>query len=392
MVQGFGDYLKSGIPVSGDFFHMKKSTAAEWKTYCSPEQVSGVLDYTFTLPPPGAPVVNHRTGEVVSRMNFWRIEEMPPDMRDSRMTRSASIAARKEALEKYDSLKEDVLGQIEDETRLRQDLVDKLAGLSPDDEDGMAMRELLTEYVGRLDKSLVRARDRLENLEAEYGPQGKYRLDICPEDENFCYSGTIYNEDLLIKLSRAETVDDMIARAGDLMRDLTEKMEGFPADANGKLRDEMESYIWKVKDRIATAKERLKEEFGLTDEEITAAINAAAVPVNPAMVNELGDEQAPPADESFLQAAAEHQKQQLAAGVGSPFDRLNQFLGMIDRAAAAMRVRMQPLADGDYSSWAEVFKSQAESQSLPAQSLPTASHVVNPALINEMAEMAEAAE
>lgn len=392
MVQGFGDVLKSGVPVTGDFAHLKRTTAAERKIYQTPEQVSGVLDYTFTLPPPGIPIVNHRTGETVGRMVGWRIEEMPPDMRDDRMTRSASIAARKEALAQYDSLKKDVLNEIETDTRTRQDLVDKLAELSPDDEDSRAMRELLTEYVGRLDTSLARARNRLENLEAEYGPQGKYRLNITSEDDNFLYTGAIYDEDLLIKLSRAETVDDMIARAGDLMRDLTAKMESFPSDASGKLRDEMEDYIWMVKDRIASAKERLKEEFNLTEEEITAAINAAAAPVNPALVNELADEDAPPADASFLQAAAAHQKQQIATGIGSPLDRLNQFLSMIDRAAAAMRSRMQALAEGDYSSWAEIRRSQAESQSLPAQALPATSHVANPALINEMAEMAEAAE
>lgn len=387
MVQGFGDVLKSGVPVTGDFAHLKRTTAAERKIYQSPEQVSGVLDYTFTLPPPGIPIVNHRTGETVGRMVGWRIEELPPDMRDDRMTRSASIAARKEALAQYDSLKADVINEIETDTRTRQDLIDKLAGLSPDDEDSRAMRELLTEYVGRLDKSLARARDRLENLEAEYGPQGKYRLNITSEDDNFLYTGAIYDEDLLIKLSRAETVDDMIARAGDLMRDLTAKMESFPSDARGKLRDEMEDYIWKVKDRIATAKERLKEEFNLTEEEITAAINAAAAPVNPALVNELGDEAAPSTDASFLQAATEHHKQQSAAGVDSPLDRLNLFLSMIDRAAAAMRARMQPLADGDYSSWAQFQNSNSSSPSLP-----TTSPVTNPALINEMAELAEAAE
>ncbi|MFN3402395.1 MAG: hypothetical protein ACK4Z4_18810, partial [Ferrovibrio sp.] len=67
MVQGFGDVLKSGVPVTGDFAHLKRTTAAERKIYQSPEQVSGVLDYTFTLPPPGIPIVNHRTGETVGR-------------------------------------------------------------------------------------------------------------------------------------------------------------------------------------------------------------------------------------------------------------------------------------------------------------------------------------
>jgi hypothetical protein len=390
MAQGFGDMLAAGnTRLSGDIYGFKKHTSAEWKVYSSREQVSaGVLDYAFTLPPPGVPVINHRTGEEVSRAQVWRTEEMPPDMRDDRMTRTASIAARKEALEQYDSLKAGILSQIEDETRTRGDLAEKLTEL-PMDEDNRAMRELLTEYVSRLDRSLRQARDRLENLEAEYGPDGKYRQNICPDDEIFAYSGEIYDENMLINLWRAETPEDIIARATALTKNLTDKMEGLPSDAAGKLRQELDHYIWNVKDCIAAAKDRLKEEFGWTDEDITAALNAAATPGNPALVNELGDTEAPTPDEAFLQAAAEHRERQIAAGAGQDlFDKLNQLLKTIDQATGAMRARMQPLPD--HERHYDVQASNAYYANLAAsQSPPATSHAANPALINELAEAAE---
>jgi hypothetical protein len=318
----------------------------DWKTFGSPEKVSGILDHTFELPPPGQPPL--KEGHVYSFKNYIH-KDRPADLRGRlEQTYSSTIEARQEAIATYDDLKAQVESQIETQGRTRQELADKLASL-PLDEDHMELREQLNGFIRRLDRALTAAQERLTNLVQNYGPDGVYRKDIAADIPSWLPSGKILNDKLILQYHKSETADEIIDRVGDLYVDLKSKLANFPADADKAMREELDDYVRICKAIIEGAKKRLVEEFGWEDSKAEAAlIPPISNTSDPALVNELAETDPVVREEAFLAAMANLQENWSQGPADNPVDLLEHYLRMIDRSAAATQARLKPLPEPSY--------------------------------------------
>lgn len=350
----------------------------EWKTFQSPEKVSGILGYTFELPPPGAPPL--KEGQIGSFVNSEPWKSTPDSIARSRETRIGTIEARREALTAYPEMKDGIVAEIEKYRKTRNDLTEKLAEL-PFDDDNMALRDQLTGYIKRLDASLSRTQSRLDELEKNYGPQGTYRQDIAADIPAWKHSGHIYSEKLVDKVFGSKTVDEILENTGKLFLDLKKKLTDLPNDPDPRMREEMRDYAIRVQMVFDSVKNRLKNEFGWEggDLELNAAWFEGKTDDFAAKfdVTDPTDIQ-----DAFLAAIAGSSEDWPDGATRNPIDILNHFLKRTESTVLATCARLKRVED-DYNGLQNLPWIPYREPSVPK------GMVTNPALINELAEAAE---
>jgi hypothetical protein len=359
----------------------------EWKTFNSPETVFNILDYTFELPPPGPPPLKDGQG-----MSFRNSDPkpVPLDMAEhGKHTRSGIIAARQAALDAYDGLKDEMVAEITRDQKTRDDLAEKLAEL-PDDEENAALRNLLTSYVTRLDRSLARTQSRLDELEKNYGPQGTYRKDIADGISEWISSGTIYSEKLIENVHKAKTVDEMLEQVGKLFLDLKRRLAELKPDADWRQRNETRDYAIHVQLCLDGVKSRLKHEFGWEGGDLDLSPSWFAGKTDGFdLAKELGYTDPMDIQDAFLAAIAGSDETWPSGASRNPIDIVDHFLKRIESTIGAARARLKPLPD-------DLNFIQTESQEfgwIPIrQPAVPQGKVSNPALVNLLAGIEEAAE
>lgn len=353
----------------------------EWKTFQSPEKVSGILDHTFELPPPGQPPL--KEGHVYSFRNSEPHKATLDSIARSRETRLGTIEARQNALNAYGDMKGEMVAEIERYRKTRNDLTEKLAELPIDDDDNTALRDQLTGYIKRLDASLARTQSRLDELEKNYGPQGTYRNDIAADIPEWKHSGHIYSEKLIDKVFASKNVDEILENVGKLFLDLKRKLTDLPYDPDPRMRDEIRDYAIRVQMCFDSVKNRLKNEFGWEggDLELNAAWFAGKTDGFD-LAKELGYTDPADVQDAFLAAIAGSSETWPEGASRNPIDILNHFLRRTESTIFATCARIKPVED-DYNGL----------QNLPwipyRESTVPKGMVSNPALINELAEAAE---
>lgn len=352
----------------------------EWKTFQNPEKVSGILGYTFELPPPGPPPL--KDGQIGSFRNSESHKPTLDSIARMRETRIGTIEARRDALNAYDDMKGEMVAEIEKYRKTRNDLTEKLATI-PFDEENMALRDLLTGYIKRLDASLARTQSRLDELERNYGPQGTYRNDIAADIPEWKHSGHIYSENLIDKVFAAKTVDEILENTGKLFLDLKKKLTDLPNDPDPRLRDEIRDYALRVQMVFDSVKNRLKNEFGWEGGELE--LNAdwfAGKTEGFDLAKQLGYTDPADIQDAFLAAIAGN-AENWPEGVGrNPIDILNHFLRRTESTIFATCARLKRVED-DYNGLQNLPWIPYREPSVPK------GMVSNPALINELAEAAE---
>ncbi|MCW0234150.1 MAG: hypothetical protein OJJ21_11170 [Ferrovibrio sp.] len=352
----------------------------EWKTYRSPEQVSGILGYTFELPPPGPPPL--KEGQIGSFQNADFGKPPLDSIARSRETRTGTIEARQDTLNAYAGLKGDMVAEIEKYQKTRNDLTEKLATI-PFDDENMALRDQLTGYIKRLDNSLARTQSRLDELEKNYGPQGTYRRDIAADIPEWKHSGHIYNEKLVDKVFAAKTVDEILENVGKLFLDLKKKLAELSSDPDSRTRDEIRDYAIRVQMCFDSVKNRLKNEFGWEggDLDLSAAWFAGKTD-GFELARELGYTDPADVQDAFLAAIAGSSETWPSGAPRNPIDIINHFLRRTESTIMTTCARLKR-AEDDFDGL----------QNLPwipyRESTVPKGKVSNPALINELAEAAE---
>ncbi|WP_341912693.1 hypothetical protein [Ferrovibrio terrae] len=383
---------QSGVPVTGPIYG-PKINYADWLTYITPEKVSGVLGHTFELPPPGVPVVNHTTGEEVTRWQMRKIADMDADERFRHSeTRAGAIASRREALQNYDRVKSEIEDKLAGERKTRQELVEKLDSLPLDGED-RAMRDLLLGYIKRLDNSIRESQGRLERLEENFGPEGTYRKDIAHGLSEWMMSGTIYSEKLIDKVFGSKTVDEILENVGKLFLDLKKKLAELPADADPHARNETRQYALRVQTCFDSVKDRLKREFNWEggDLDLSPAWFAGKTDGFD-LAKELGYTDPMDIQDAFLAAIAGSDETWPDGVSRNPIDIIDHFLNRIESSIATTRGRLKPPTDDPAwlpSGWQDMgwipIRDKPAAQTAPGYQ----GKITNPALINELAEAAE---
>ncbi len=383
---------KSGIAVTGPFYG-PKINYADWLSYVTPEKVSGVLGRTFELPPPGVPVVNHTTGEEVSRMQLRKLSDLDADERFRHSeTRAGAIASRTEALQNYDRIKSEIQDKLAGERRTRQELAEKLDSLPLDGED-RAMRDLLLGYIKRLDRSIGESQGRLERLEENFGPDGIYRKDIAHGLSDWMMSGKIYSEKLIDKVFASESVDEILENVGKLFLDLKRKLAELPDDADPRAREETRQYALRVQTCFDSVKERLKREFNWEggDLDLSPAWFAGKTEGFD-LARELGYTDPIDIQDAFLAAIAGSSETWPDGASRNPIDIIDHFLKRIESSIAVTRGRLKPPTDDPAwlpSGWQDMGWIPIRDKPAQQSAAGPQGKIANPALINELAEAAE---
>lgn len=351
----------------------------EWKTFQSPEKVSGILGYTFELPPPGAPPL--KEGQIGSFKNADFGKPTLDSLAHSRETRVGTIEARRNVLNAYGDLKGEMVAEIEKYRKTRNDLTEKLAELPIDDEDNMALRDQLTGYIKRLDATLAHTQSRLDELEKNYGPQGTYRQDITADIPEWKHSGHIYSEKLIDKVFASKNVDEILENVGKLFLDLKRKLTDLSSDPEARDRSEIRDYAIRVQMVFDSVKNRLKNEFGWEggDLELNAAwfegkTDAFAAKFDVTDPTDIQD--------AFLAAIAGNSETWPGDTPRNPIDILNHFLKRTESTVLATCARLKRIED-DYNGLQNLPWIPYREPAVPK------GMVSNPALINELAEAAE---